>query len=154
MNITNTTSGTDPYAATAGPSGFRQQFQDFKSLGASLQSGDLNAAQSALTKVANDIKGNQANGKSSPLLDPNTTAGKDFKALQDALKSGDVKSAQDAFATLKKDLRAAGGAHGHHHHARVDNDGDNDGSGGATGSSTATSPLSGTGPNQVLNVTA
>ncbi len=150
MNITNTTSGTDPYAAAAGPSGFRQQFQDFKSLGASLQSGDLNAAQSALAKVADDLKSNQTNGKSSPLLDPNTTAGKDFKALQDALKSGDIKSAQDAFATLKKDLRAAGGTHGHHHHhASVDNDG-----GGTPGSSTATSPLSGSGPNQVLNVTA
>ena len=151
MNITSTSSGTNPYQAMAGPSGFRQQFQDLKSLGASLQSGDLNAAQSALAKVADDLRGKQVNGKSSPLLDPNTTAGKDFKALQDALKSGDVKSAQEAFATLKKDLRAAGGAHGHHHHG--DNDGDNDG-GGTPGSSNAASPLSGTGPSQVLNVTA
>ena len=152
-------------AATPGAgssSAFRQQFQDMKSLGKALRSGDLTAAQSAFDQLSKDVQnGTTPGGKSSPLQDPNSAAGKDFKALQDALKSGDVKAAEDAFGTLRKDLRAAGGGHTHGaHHARGaggDGDGDGDDNGQAAAAPTGTqsaSPFAGSGPLQSLNATA
>jgi ribosomal protein S20 len=158
----NITSYTPPFAATtgAGPSpALRQQFQDMKSLGKALQSGDLTAARSAFDQLSKDIQNAPApGGKSSPLQDPNSAAGKDFKALQEALKSGDTQAAQDAFNTLRKDLRAAGGGHvhgGHHAHAAGgDGDGDADDNGPKAPGTQAGSPFTGSGPLQSLNATA
>jgi hypothetical protein len=156
MNVSSCCSTTDPYPANAFGK-FQQQMQDFKGLGGALRSGDISSAQSAFATLQKDLQSAQPNGKTSPLLDENSTVGKDFKALEDALQSGDVKTAQDAFATLKKDIRSAKKAHGHHHHHRVDNDGEaNDGesstAGTTTGSTTSPAPASGTNP--TLNVVA
>lgn len=135
------------------PGGMRQ---DFRSLSAALQSGDISSAQSAFATLQNDLKSAPANSKASALLDPNTPAGKDFKALQDALKSGDVKAAQTAFVTLRKDLQA-GKAHGHHHHHKADNDGDADDKGGGSSGVISSPSAMGNNPPAVgsfLNVSA
>jgi hypothetical protein len=148
MNVSNVGSSANPYQANS-TGGFRQQMQDFKGLSNALQTGDLSSAQSAFTTLQNDLQSSQTNGKSSPLLDPNTQVGKDFKAVQDALKSGDVKGAQDAFATLKQDFRGTQKAGGHHHRHKVDNDGDAGSTGNANNASTP-APA----PGSTLNVTA
>ena len=127
MTVSNSSAVTNPYQAIA-TNGFRQKMKDFKNLSDALQSGDITSAQSAFKTLQTDLQAKQANGKTSPLLDETTAAGKDFKALQDALKSGDVKAAQDAFATLKSDVRKT---HGSQHHHKVDNDGDADDGGAA-----------------------
>jgi hypothetical protein len=151
MNVSNVGSSANPYQANS-TGGFRQQMQDFKGLSNALQTGDLSSAQSAFTTLQNDLQSSQTNGKSSPLLDPNTQVGKDFKAVQDALKSGDVKGAQDAFATLKQDFRGTQKAGGHPHRHQVYNDGDaDDGGSGSTGNANnASTPA----PGSTLNVTA
>jgi len=103
-----------------------KRMQDFNGLADALQSGDISNAQDAFTTLQKDLQAGQPNGKTSPLLDPNTPVGKDFQAIQDALKSGDIKAAQDAFSSLRQDIRSVRHAHGHHHHKQVDNDNDAD----------------------------
>ena len=112
-----------------------------------MQSGDISQAQSAFATLQKDLQASSQNGKPSPLLDPNTQAGKDFKALQSALQSGDAAAAQQAFASVKQDLRGAH-THGHHHHKP-----DNDGDGGAAAQSPAAVQPSGS-TSQLLNATA
>ena len=83
----------------------RDEFkQDFKALDQAMQSGDLQAAQNAFSKLqqGEQNKGGgraSANGGSNPMQ-------KDFEALSSALSSGDIKSAQDAFSTIKQNMQA------------------------------------------------
>src|SRR5271156_1488241 len=104
--------------------------QDFGQLANALQSGNLQGAQRAFTKLeqlqssqpssaGSGPSGAGANGTSS-----NNPIANDIAALGQALTSGDLTQAQAAFTQLKTDIKAApqsgssGGAtaiQGHHH---------------------------------------
>lgn len=136
-----------------------QQIRDtFKSLGAALQSGDLDGAKKAygaLDQAMRDLQGRGSNDNNSPSK-ANSSIANDMKALDEALQSGDMDAAKQAFDALKKDMRGARHAHHHHHHKRPDNDGDEQGA-----ANTTTPPPTSDNANttntalgQTLNVTA
>jgi hypothetical protein len=116
---------------------------DWSALGQALQSGDLNSAQSAFSKLEQDLQSSaqraghrhhhhdvdQAQSVYSAMQGGNAnaatgtgnstnTVGNDISALQKALQSGDTASAQNLLAQLQNDLQASGQmqGHGHHHH--------------------------------------
>lgn len=122
--------------------GFSQLFQDFTGIGGALQSGNLTAAQSALTSFQSDLQSSTASNPLSNLFNNNPTLNSDLTTLQTAMKSNDTTGAQSAFKSLLQDVQTAmktqKGHRGHHHH-RADNNDNN----GQTPNPTAT-PLGGT----------
>lgn len=77
---------------------FRPNVQQFKTLGAALQAGDLTAAKDAFKGIsATASKGDPAkNGSFAPNLN----------AIGQALDSGDVTAAQEAFASLQQAVKS------------------------------------------------
>jgi len=136
MTISNVGSTTPAYQA-ASTNSFSQLFNDFKSIGSDIQSGELSSAQSALTTFQSDLQSSNGKDPMSRLFSNNSTLGNDLTALQTALKSNDPTAAQNAFKTLTQDMQSAlktPGAHRHHHHHHAQ-----------SASTPATSPDSGTG---------
>jgi len=118
MTISNVGSTTPAYQA-ASTNSFSQLFNDFKSIGSDIQSGELSSAQSALTTFQSDLQSSNGKDPMSRLFSNNSTLGNDLTALQTALKSNDPTAAQNAFKTLTQDMQSAlktQGAHRHHHH--------------------------------------
>src|SRR6185369_4141194 len=86
---------------------------DFQSLTAALQSGNLQAAQQAFNLLTQ-------NGSSSG-QSKNGTLSQDFQAIGKALQDGDVSGAQKALSSFQDALKTAmQGHHGHHHHHKAE----------------------------------
>ena len=118
-----------------------QRRQNLQAMEAAVQSGNLGAAQQALTSVQGDTASLQASTTDGSNTDGSSQGGNpyrsslatDLTSLSSALQSGDTTQAQAALTSFQTDLasapqgtQAAGGAHhGHHHH----------GGGGASASS-------------------
>jgi hypothetical protein len=117
--ISSVSSTTNPYPTT-NQSGLGQIVQDFNSLGSALQSGNVSAAQSALSAFQQDLQSNPQLSSSQPFGD-NNQADRNYQSLVSSLQSGNLSSAQKAFASLQTDLQATQttpkkGHGGHHHH--------------------------------------
>jgi len=118
MTVSSVGSNTSAYQ-TSSTNSFGQLFNDFKSIGSDIQSGDLTSAQSALTTFQRDLQNSNGQNPLSKLFSNNSTLGNDLTALQTALQSNDPAAAQNAFKTLTQDMQTAmktQGAHRHHHH--------------------------------------
>jgi outer membrane protein assembly factor BamD (BamD/ComL family) len=88
-----------------------QQSQDyFQQLAQSLNSGNLQGAQTAFAALQQKAQGSQTAQAGASATNPIST---DISALGTALQSGNLTAAQQAFAKLQSDGKAA---HGHHHH--------------------------------------
>jgi len=120
-------SGPSSVQSTTGQpstSPLRQLRQDFAALGAALQSGDMNGAQSAFATYQQDLDAVQqmraARQSSAPTASaagsppPSTNFQDLLQALGSALSSGDTSTAQQAFQSLQQAVGTHG--HGHHHH--------------------------------------
>jgi hypothetical protein len=117
--IAGVASMANPYQSTD-QSGFGQIVHDFNSICNALQSGNVSAAQSALSAFQQDLQGNSQTSASQP-FGSNSQANTDFQSLVSSLQKGDLSSAQKAFASLQTDLQSAQtspkkGHGGHHHH--------------------------------------
>ncbi len=140
MTVSSISSTTNPCQISS-TDGFGQLFKEFKGIRSAIQSGDMTAAQSAVTTFQNDVQSNTGKNPLSQLFANNSSLGQDLTAIETALKSEDAAGAQDAFKTLMRDLRGAmktERAHHHHHgHHRVDKGGDH---ASQVSSSTPTAP--------------
>ena len=103
--ISSVTSTGNPYQTTT-QNGYAQIVQDFNDIGSALQSGDVSAAQTALSAFQQDLPGNSQATASQP-FGQNSQANTDYQSLASALQSGNLSSAQKAFANLQKDLQSA-----------------------------------------------
>ncbi len=103
MTVSGISSANDVYQ-TNGQGAMSQRMADFRQLGSSLQSGDLEGAQKAYDALQQDM---QSSGKTQGGL--NSSKNNALQQLGDSLKAGDLAGAQKAFAALKQH-------HGHHHH--------------------------------------
>jgi soluble cytochrome b562 len=118
--ISSVTSTGNPYQAT-NQAGMGQIIQDFNSIGSALQSGNVSAAQTALTTFQQDLQSNPQLSSSQPFGN-NSQANTDYQGLVSSLQNGNLSSAQKAFASLQTDLQASQTstktAHrgGHRHH--------------------------------------
>jgi len=156
MTISSIGSTTNAYQASA-TDNFSQSFNNFKSIGSAIQSGDLTTAQNALTAFQSDLQSNTGKNPLSQLFSNNSKLGDDLTSLQTALKSNDVAGAQDAFKTLVKDMQGAIKTqvpHGHHRHHRVGNDSQSPSSTPASSSSTTTDTTTGSTTGSTLDVQA
>ena len=108
MQITSSTT-TRPQFSPAEQSKFAEVKQAFKDLSSALDSGNIDAAKTALATLQKDAPPS-ANGKSNPISDK-------LDALSKALDSGDLSSAKSALADIQKDIasRRSGKGGGHHH---------------------------------------
>jgi hypothetical protein len=88
---------------------FGQLLQDFNSVGSALQSGDVSAAQSALSTF-------QQNLPNTPPFGNNSQANTDYLSLVRSLDSGNLSDAQKAYASLQNDLKSTQTHEGHNHH--------------------------------------
>jgi len=117
--ISSVTSTGNPYQTTT-QNGYAQIVQDFNDIGSALQSGDVSAAQTALSAFQQNLPGNSQATASQP-FGQNSQANTDYQSLASALQSGNLSSAQKAYANLQKDLQSAQtstktGHRGHHRH--------------------------------------
>jgi ribosomal protein S20 len=116
------TSASDPTDAQSLRRSTRSQFRsDFASLLDAVKSGDMSAAQQALTAVQND-RASVATYSTQPSQGKGQFS-TDLKSLFDAVQTGDQSAAQQALTQLQTDAQqqaqtrgAQGGGHGHHHH--------------------------------------
>ncbi|MCE0482884.1 MAG: hypothetical protein LV479_01445 [Methylacidiphilales bacterium] len=118
MNTISSISSATNLYQTSTQNGASSVFQDLKSLGTALQSGDLSGAQSALATFQQDLQGTSQGNSSTSTSQPfgtNNKANADFQTLSNALQSGNLSTAQQAFSSLQADLKS--GHKGHHHHA-------------------------------------
>lgn len=124
----NGTSSTATSATSAPQDSFQSDFAD---LLASVQAGDINGAQSALTQLQSVL---QSSGVYSPdstsalasasstSSSPASATQNDIDSLFQAVQSGNITGAQSALAQLQSDASSqtsgahAGGRHHHHHH--------------------------------------
>ena len=156
MTISSISSTANSYQTSAA-NNFNQSFSEFKSIGNSIQSGNLTSAQDALTALQSDLQSNSGQNPLSRLFNNNSKLSDDLTSLQTALKSNDPASAQDAFKTLVKDMQGAmktQTSHGHHHHHRVDSDGDTDGTTSAASTSATDSTTGSASTGNTLDVQA
>jgi hypothetical protein len=153
MSISNITSADLPYVAAL-KSDVQQRNTDFKALGDSLSSGDLQGAQQAYAAIGQDQKSifdtirSHANGS----VNGSNLSGvgsvlhlrhADYQALGQALANGDLAGAQQAFAAVQADqktlhmvLQMQNQTGQTASSTGADTDGDNDGSGsGSVGTS-------------------
>lgn len=93
-------SGVASCSQTAFESVLNPQPDDFSSLGASIKSGDLSAAQKMFDKIKENAGISEANEQTAS----------SFERLERALQAGNVVSAQQAFAALKADVQGVQGA--------------------------------------------
>jgi len=156
MTISSINSTTNAYQISA-QNTFNQSFNDFKSIGSAVQSGNLTSAQSALTAFQNDLQSNSGQNPLSQLFSNNSKLSNDLTTLQTALKSNDTSGAQSAFKTLASDMQSAmktQAPHGHRHHHRVDAESDNDASTATSSTSPADSTAESTSTGSTLDVQA
>ncbi|HEV2401210.1 MAG TPA: hypothetical protein VGS27_30025 [Candidatus Sulfotelmatobacter sp.] len=117
---------------------FQERSSDLQKLGQALKSGDLNAAQQEYQAI-------QQLGQSGPFAsgDPFKMSQREqaFEAVGKALQSGDLTSAQQAFQKLADSFR-----HAHVH------SGSDDTTPSEASSSNATSSMSASGPEIILNL--
>ena len=117
----NTAQATTSDGTTAGTSRRDVFSGDFASLLSAVQSGDMNAAQTALQALKTDTQSNGAGyspTSGGAATAPQSTVGNDLDSLFSAVQSGDASAAKTALSNLQGDLQTAG-AHrggGHHHH--------------------------------------
>ena len=114
MSITGISSGSaslSSEAINAIREAMKQSKMDLKSLGAALESGDLEAAREAFAKWQEDLPAPASVGQARRSGSVGTALGPPFKdqidALQGALDSGDLQAAQDAFAALVAAMQSA-----------------------------------------------
>ena len=96
----------------------QSQFRsDFASLLDAVKSGDMSAAQLALTAVQNDRASANAT-YSSQSTQSSSPISTDIQSLFDAVQKGDTTGAQQALTQLQTDAKqnAPQGLHGHGHH--------------------------------------
>jgi DNA-binding FadR family transcriptional regulator len=109
---------SDPPSLGGSP---RTQFRsDFASLLDAVKSGDMSAAQQALTGVQNDRAASNATYSAQPAQGKGLLS-TDLQSLFDAVQKGDVSAAQQALTQFQTDAQQRAqthGAqgHGHHHH--------------------------------------
>lgn len=109
-----------------------QPRQDLFSLASALNSGNVNAAQTALATFQQDLASFQtATGTSG--LPANLNA--DLQQLQSDLSSNNLTNAKTDFDNFLQDLQAKRQIHHHHHHHH--------GTGSQNGSQNTTNPLTG-----------
>ena len=116
--ISGVGSTTNPYPIT-NQGGFDQIVDDFNSIGAALQSGDISSAQTALMAFQQELQNNPLTSANQSFGD-NNQANTDYQSLVGALQRGNLSNAQMAFANLQSDLQSVqtptNTGHGNHHH--------------------------------------
>jgi hypothetical protein len=103
--ITGVGSAISPYPIT-NQGGFDQIVEDFNSIGAALQSGNVSSAQTALVAFQQDLHTNPLTSASQS-FGGNSVANADYQSLVGALQIGNLSNAQRAFASLQADLQFA-----------------------------------------------
>lgn len=92
-------------------SAIEKRAQDFDTLRASLQNGNVVAAQGAFAAFLQDVHNVTTAAGPNGLFAPGSAATKDLSTLGEALKSSNLSAARAAFAELQTDLHAAGNSH-------------------------------------------
>ena len=154
MSISSISSNSDNYQSylANGSNSLRQQSQqDFNSLAAALQSGDLSGAQNAfaslmqlipnLSSSTNGQTQSAATSSTSNSSNGTSTVKSDFSVLGQALQSGDLTSAQNDFSKLMQDVQSIGRGHHHHHHHKTSASSQDTTNASATGSTTGTNSV-------------
>ena len=154
MSISSISSNSDYYQSylANGSNSLRQQSQqDFNSLAAALQSGDLSGAQNAfaslmqlipnLSSSTNSQTQSAATSSTSNSSNGTSTVKSDFSVLGQALQSGDLTSAQNDFSKLMQDVQSIGGRNHHHHHHKTSASSQDTTNASATGSTTGTNSV-------------
>jgi hypothetical protein len=155
--ISSVSSTPNPYR-TADQNGFGQIVKNFNGIGSALQSGNLTAAQTALSAFQQSLPGNSQASANSPFGN-NSQANTDYQSLVGALQSGNLPSAQQAFTSLQSDLNAAQSStrptrRGHHHHGSGGWSAESSQNGSGTGSTpTSTAGTSSSWPTSSTNGT-
>ncbi|HTR65627.1 MAG TPA: hypothetical protein VMH85_07635 [Terriglobales bacterium] len=92
--------------------GPKQVPSEFRQLGQDLSSGNLTAAQTDYSTLAQSLSPNQSGGTNS--------VAQAFNQLGQDLRSGNLGAAQQDFSQVQQDVQQASSLHGHgHHHHRV-----------------------------------
>jgi hypothetical protein len=126
--ITGVGPAANPYPIT-NQGGFDLIVDDFNSIGAALQVGDVSSAQTALVAFQQGLQNNPLTSAIQS-FGGNSQANTDYQSLVGALQMGNLSNAERAFASLQADLQSAqtptntGHGNPHFHH----------GSGGASAS--------------------
>ena len=113
---------------------------DFAALVHAVQTGDMAAAQDALSALGNDRAA--AYGPTGAAQGAGSTIGQDLQALTQAVQAGDAAAAQKALQSLQAAVQAHH-HHGHHHRGTVNPD--------ATGSTSSTPPVAASNPGDADN---
>jgi hypothetical protein len=100
--------------------------QNFNALAAALQSGNLQAAQSAFATLSQNLPSNGAGGQNNPFTQALSQIGSD-------LQSGNLSGAQQALSSLQSQIK------GHHHTGGSQGGSSPDGAGATSSNSTAAS---------------
>jgi hypothetical protein len=156
MTISNVGSATSTPPA-ASQNTFTQSFNDFKSIGTSIQSGDLTTAQNALTAFQSDLQNTTGKNPVSQLFSNNSKLGDDLTSLQTALKSNNAAGAQSAYKTLVQDMQGAMKTQApqrHHHHHHVESGSESSTAATTLSSSTTDSTTGSTSVGSALDVQA
>jgi hypothetical protein len=114
-NVSASSIAAQQLNATQNP--WQQGRQDFASLAAALQSGDLQGAQSAFADLQSILGAQSASSATASTTPAQNSISSDFSALKAALAANDLQSSQSAFQKLMQDLR--GHRHGHGHHQAI-----------------------------------
>lgn len=89
----------------------RAQFkQDFQDLSQALQSGDMSAAQDAMSKIQ-QLQQNKTGGTKGA----QGAFSQDLETLASAISSGDLEASKNAFSTLQQNMQTHKGGHHHSH---------------------------------------
>lgn len=123
-SATDATSPADPSDTQSLRRSQGTQFRsDFASLLSAVKSGDMSAAQQALTAVQNDRAASSTTYSSQPAQGKGQVS-TDLQSLFAAVQKGDTSGAQQALTQLQTDAQqqaqtrgAQGHGHHHHHHA-------------------------------------
>ena len=110
MSISGVTSAGSTLSVSAND--FAQRKQHLDALESALNSGDINAAQSAFNTIQQDMQNMPRAGSSTQPI-ATTQVQSDFQKIGAALQSGDVNAAKAAFAAWQQDIQKM---RGHHHH--------------------------------------
>ena len=113
MSVSSIASGFNPYSSGLS-SLFHQRRLDFKAMESAIQSGDMTAAQKALSAWQLDTQNIQGARGSCPSQgsQPNSPFQSDLNALVNAVESGDATSAQTALTTFDQDRQGTFGGTG------------------------------------------
>ena len=95
--ISGVSSATSPHTAT-NQNAIASIPKDLGVIGSKLKTGDLSAAQTALSALQQHVQGN-------PPFGMNSLANADYQKLVVAVQSGDLSAAQQSLASLQTDLQ-------------------------------------------------